>query len=103
MTTTISAGNVVEATVTFVPESGTVALADVTAKLRKPGPPVTEVVLTGITTPSVNVFEVEWASAETDPTGRYQIRWESSAPSPRIVVEDRTTAFNLIATQFATP
>lgn len=100
-TTTISAGNVVEATVTFVPESGTVALADVTAKLRKADG--TELALTGVTTPGVNVFEVEWASAETDITGRYQIRWESSAPSPRIVVEDRTTAFNLIATQFATP
>lgn len=96
----IAAGNVVEATVTFTPETGTVALADVSAKLRKPGG--TEVTLTGITGTNPT-FEVEWASAETDVTGRYRIRWESSAPSPRIVVEDDTTSFNLIATAFTTP
>lgn len=96
----ISAGNVIEASVTFTPETGTVLLADVTAKLRKADG--TEVALTGVTG-AHPTFEVEWASAETDISGRYQIRWESSAPSPRIVVEDRTTAFIVLASQFATP
>ena len=62
----IAAGNVVEASVTLTPETGTVALGDVTARLRKPDG--TEVVLSGIT--GVNpTFEVEWASADTDPSG----------------------------------
>jgi hypothetical protein len=96
----IAAGNIVEAAVTFVPETGTVALADVTARVRKPGG--TEVVLSGITG-THPTFEVEWSSADTDPTGIYQIRWESNSPSPKIVVEDRSTSFILIASVFATP
>ena len=80
----IAAGNIVEATVTFVPEAGTVALADVTARLHKPDG--SDVTLTGITGTNPT-FEVEWASADTDPTGRYTIRWESNSPSPKIVVE----------------
>ena len=96
----IDAGNIVVSTVTFIPESGTVALADVTAKLRKHDG--TEVVLTGITGANPT-FRVEWASAETDVTGIYLIRWESNTPSPRIVVEDDTTSFALIGSRFATP
>jgi len=97
----IAAGNVVEATITFAPESpGTVALGDVTARLRKPDG--TEVVLSGITG-THPTFEVEWSSADTDPSGYYQIRWESNTPSPKIVVEDRTTTFWLVASMFATP
>jgi hypothetical protein len=103
MTTLIPfvAGNIVAQTVTFVPETGTVALADVTAKLRKADG--VEVVLTGITTTATNTFRVGWASAENDPAGIYRIRWESNTPSPRIVVEDRTSSFILLATAFATP
>ena len=77
--------------------AGTVALADVTARLLKPTTPATEVVLTGITTPAANTFEVEWTSADTDPAGFYKIRWESNTPSPKIVVEDVTTTFRLAA------
>jgi hypothetical protein len=97
---TITAGNVVEATVTFVPESGTVLIADVSARLHKADG--TDVTLTGITGAHPS-FEVEWASADTDITGRYQIRWESNSPSPKIVVEDATTAFVLIGSVLATP
>lgn len=96
----IAAGNVVEAAVTFTPGTGTVLLANVTARLRKPNG--TEVNLTPITGTSPT-FEVEWESADTDPTGLYRIRWESNTPSPKIVVEDRTTTFVLIASAFATP
>lgn len=99
--TRIAAGNVVEASVTFTPESGTVALGDVSARLLKHDG--TEVTLSGITTPGTNVFEVEWVSTDADPTGIYRIRWESNAPSPKIVVEDDTTQFALIGSRFATP
>lgn len=106
----IVAGNIIEAAVVFQPETGSVALADVTARLHKADG--TDVTLTGITTPAANTFEVEWASSDTDITGRYTVRWESNTPSPKIVVEgvglnpDGTefcTVFNLIASRFATP
>lgn len=105
----ITAGNIVISTVLFVPESGTVALADVTCKLRKKDG--TEVDLTAdvvedvdeAEAPIPNAFRVDWASSETDPTGTYVMRWESNLPSPRIVVEDSTTSFFLLATQFTTP
>lgn len=96
----IAAGNVAEATVTFTPETGTVLLADVTARLRKHDG--TEVVLTGITG-AHPTFEVEWVTADADPTGIYRVRWESNAPSPKIVVEDDTTQIVVIGSRFATP
>lgn len=108
---TLHAGNVVQSNMLFDPEgAGTVALADVTVRLRKADG--TEVAVTGVTTTGTNAFEVEWASADSDITGRYVFRWESNAPSPKIVIEgvgrnaDGTrycTAFNLIASQFVTP
>lgn len=97
----IAAGNIVVSTVTFIPETGTVALADVTVKLRKAD--ATEATLTGVTTTGTNAFRVTWASAETDIAGVYRMRWESNPPSPRIVVEGLATAFWLDATVFATP
>lgn len=96
----ITAGNVVESAVTFAPETGTVLIADVTARLRKPNGDV--VALTPVTG-AHPTFEVEWTSADTDPAGIYQIRWESNPPSAKIVVEDITTAFRLAASSFATP
>jgi len=101
----VLAGNVVESTVTFTPESGTVALADVTARLRKHDG--TEVVLTtavaGVSSGISGAhptFEVEWTSEDDDPTGVYRIRWESNLPSPKIVFED---VVHIIGSTFAAP
>lgn len=95
---TFYAGNVAKNTYTFVPESGSVVLADVTARLLKPNGTVVALTVTG---PGPNTFRADWPSADTDVTGRYTVRWESNpGTSPKIVDE---VGFNLIASAFAAP
>lgn len=98
----VQVGSVVRSTVTFTPESGTVEAADVTVKLRKSDG--TEVDVTAdVFAVSANVFQVDYEVAEDDPDGLWQFRWESSDPSPRIVIEDSTTRFVVLSSSFATP
>ena len=101
---TIPAGSRTTATVAFAPseEGGTVELANVTAKLRKADGTETEL------TPVVagddpNTFTVSFDIAEDDPPGIYVVRWESSTPSPRIVVEGDATSFVVEGSAFTNP
>lgn len=91
------AGNVAKNPYTFTPETGSVVLADVSARVIKPDGTVIALTVTG---PGPNTFRADWTSADTDPTGRYWVRWESNSPSP--VIKDEV-AFNLIASRFPTP
>ncbi len=101
MSTAIQIGNVVRSTVTFTPASGSVELADVSCRLSKAHR--SEVAVSGIVDAGSGSFYVDVETTESDPPGLWVFRWESSSPSPRIVIEDETTRFVLTPTSFTSP
>lgn len=102
MSTAIDIGNVVRSTVTFTPESGTVALADLTCKVSKAHRYEVDVTAS-IESVSANVFRVDVETDESDPHGVWLFRWESSSPSARIAIEGSTTRFVLRPSLFRNP
>jgi len=102
-TAQIVAGNIARCTVVFAPLTGTVALADVTARYHTQQGATGA--LTGITaTIGVpNGFQADLTISDDTPSGWWQVRWESNLPSPKIAVEDATTRFIVVASRLAVP
>jgi hypothetical protein len=83
MSTSFLAGSRVRSTVTFVPESGTVLLTNVTARaIDAEGNVTTLTPVAG----STNVFTADVAIPDSAISGPWVVRWESS--TPKIVVDD---------------
>lgn len=80
------------------PDEGTVALADVSFKIRSPDG--TESTLTPIVEESVNVFTFDFPIPSAGPRGKWRVRATSSAPSAVIATE---TAFTVTGSAFDSP
>lgn len=99
--TLIYAGNTVRATCTFTPASGTVALADVTARAYEHATRATTNLTVAET--AANTFRADLAIPDATGPGRWTVRFESNAPSPKIALEDSTTTFTVVASILTTP
>ena len=102
MTISVDAGNVVRTTITFVPLTGTVSLSDVTCRVLKDDGTVANL------TPAangaiVNSFYAEVTVPDTTPSSRWRFRWESRPPSPTITLDDSTTRFDVLQSDFPNP
>lgn len=100
MTLQVDAGNVVRTTITFVPATGTVALADVTCRVLKYDGSVES--LTPVSG-GTNIFYADVAVPDTVPNSRWRFRWESRTPSPVITLDDLTTRFDVLQSDFPNP
>lgn len=83
----ILVGNVIRITATFDPDSGTVALADVTFTLKSPDGTLSD--LTPVVEDSTNVFIYDYVIPDNADPGRYAVRAESDSPSP-VMAEEAT-------------
>lgn len=81
-----------------VPDTGTVALADVTFKVRAPNG--TEQTLTPVVEESTNVFTFDFPIPAAGPRGKWRVRATSSAPSATIAEE---TTFTVNGSAFDSP
>lgn len=80
------------------PDEGTVALADVTFKVRSPDG--TEQTLTPVVEESENVFTFDFPIPVDGRRGKWRVRATSSAPSAAIAEE---TTFTVSASAFDSP
>lgn len=94
----ILAGNAVTIQATFTPDSGAVALADVTILLRDPAGVETD--LSPVVEVAANQFKFVHPIADDARRGTYWVRVESDSPSPQIAVEG---SFKVRGSKFATP
>ncbi len=101
MSTQFVAGNIARCTIVFAPVTGTVLLADVTARYHTQQGATGS--LTGITATATNTFQADLTIPDDTPSGWWQIRWESNTPSPKISVEDATTRFIVVASRLSNP
>lgn len=90
------AGAVVRTTVTFVPESGTTALANISATAEDTQG--NTYALTVAATAVADQYTADVTTPDTAITGRWWVRFESS--SPNITAE---TTFDVVASALATP
>lgn len=97
-TCNILVGNAVNISVTFTPDSGSVALADVHVRLRDPEGNESE--LTPVVEDGVNQFSYVYSLADDAKRGTWYVRVESDAPSPEIAAEG---SFTVKGSKFATP
>jgi hypothetical protein len=77
-------GEVVTSTWTTAPASGSVSLANVTARIIGPDGTITS--LSGITG-SANVWNIIFTISSTAAPGDWTLRWESNTPSAVLVKE----------------
>lgn len=102
----VTAGNTMRSTVTFVPASGTVLIADVTARVLVPtgttGSTAGILTLTPVAG-ATNVFYADIAVPDNATAATWVVRWESNSPSPKIALEDSTTRLQVIASALASP
>lgn len=95
-------GNTVRCTVTFVPETGTVSLADVSARCVD-GATQTVHVLDPVED-STNVFHADLTVPDDVAVGgTWRFRFESNTPSPHISLEGDDMAFEVAASRMPTP
>lgn len=90
------AGSRVRSTVTFVPESGSTSIGNVTARATDAEGNVTA--LTVAAGGSADQYTVDMTIADTAISGPWVVRWESS--SPKITVE---TTFDVVASAAVNP
>lgn len=90
------AGSILRSTVTLVPESGTVLLANVTATAIDAEGGEHE--LTPEDGAAANQFKATFPVPDTAISGPWAVRWESS--TPKIAVE---TSFDVVASGLLTP
>lgn len=81
---TFTPGEVVISTWVTAPASGSVALADVTARVVSPGGDITN--LSGVAG-AANNWTVQWTISDTATPGDWTLRWESNSPSAKLVKE----------------
>jgi len=99
--TLIEAGNTARVTVTFTPESGTVNLANVTARAYEHD--TQTVTALTVVQDSTNVFHADVVVPDDADAGRWTVRFESNSPSPKIAIENDDTSFKVIASTLPNP
>jgi len=102
---TYEAGNLVRASVIFVPESGEVALADVrctyrTNRMEDYEPDLS--VTADVVRDSANHFHVDIQTADDDPGSTWYPRFRSVDPSATIATETNNV-FRVLASKLLTP
>lgn len=102
---TIPAGQTARVTVEFTPQSGTISLADVTARALecRTSTVTTLTPVAGGVDAGVYTFYADVEIPDSAGSGRWVVRFESNSPSPKMSIEDDSTSFMVKGSELPNP